>query len=76
MVVDDLTEELDGNTVELTLLQFDIQIVISQFLKDLFHVVAMFGQSLKVDEDVVDVHDHMWWRYSKRLWHHLVFTVA
>lgn len=57
MVVDDVTKELDGIMVELTLLQFKIQMVLSQLLKDLFHMVARFSQVPGVDKHVVDVHD-------------------
>lgn len=42
--------------MKLALLQFEIEVVFSQLLQDLLHVVAMIGQVLGVNEDVIDVH--------------------
>ncbi len=54
---DDIPEELDGGSVELALLQFEVKMVFSQFLKDLLHVVAMFSLVLGVDEDIINIDD-------------------
>lgn len=54
---DDVSEEEDGVAVELTVFQLEIEVVFSQFLVDLHHVVAMFGQVPEVDENVDHVDD-------------------
>ncbi len=54
---DDIPEELDGGSVELALLQLEVKMVFSQFLKDLLHVAAMFSLVLGVDEDIINIDD-------------------
>ncbi len=43
--------------MELALLQLEVKMVLSQFMKDLLHVVAMFGQIQGVSEDVFNIDD-------------------
>ncbi|XP_056104710.1 tripartite motif-containing protein 16-like protein [Rhinichthys klamathensis goyatoka] len=43
--------------VELALLQLEIEVVFSQLLEDLRHVLAMFGQVTGVDQNIVNVDD-------------------
>lgn len=54
LLVDDVPQELDRWCVELSLLQLEIEVVFSQLLEDLCHVVAMFGQVPGVDQDIVE----------------------
>ncbi len=56
ILADDVPEELHRGAMELTFLQFKVEVVLSEPLEDLRHVVAMFGQVPGVYEDVVDVH--------------------
>ncbi len=51
----DIPKELDGGLVELEILQLEVKMVLSQFLKDLLHVVEMFGQVLGVNKDIVNI---------------------
>ncbi len=43
--------------MELALLQLEVKMVFSQFLKDLLHVVAIFGLVPGVNEDIVNIDD-------------------
>lgn len=90
-LVDDISKELDGWHVELAFLQLEIELVFSQLLEDLRHVLAMFGQVPGVDQDV-DVDDdeavevlpehliHIPLEYGggvgQAIQHHLVLVVA
>ncbi len=78
--------------MELTFLQLQIEMVNSEPLKDLHHVVAMFGQVPGVYKDVVDVDNHELMeelpehlvhealedgrRVGKAIWHDPIFVVA
>ncbi len=42
--------------MELTLLKLQVEVVFPEFFQDLRDVVAMFGQVLGINKDVVDVH--------------------
>ncbi len=55
---DVVSEELYRGAIELTFLQLQIELVISEPLEDLRNVVAKFGQVPGVDEVVVNIHYH------------------
>ncbi|KAL0172750.1 hypothetical protein M9458_033061, partial [Cirrhinus mrigala] len=55
--IDDMSEVMDGLLVKLALLKLQIQIVLAKSLKDQHYVVAIFGQFLGVNKDVIDVDD-------------------
>lgn len=59
-----VSKEVDGVTMEL-----EIEMVFSQFLEDLCHVMPILGQVLGVDEYVVDVDDD---EVMQKLLDHLV----
>ncbi len=59
---DDIPEELDGGLVELALLQLEVKMVLSQFMKHLLHVAAMFGQivvNIDDDEPMEELPEHL-----------------
>ncbi len=56
ILADDVPEELHRGVMELTFLQLEVEVMLSEPLEDLLHMVAMFGQVPGVYEDVVDVH--------------------
>ncbi len=58
ILTDDVAEELNRRTVEFALLQFQVEMGLSEFLEDLLLIVAMFGQVLGVYEDIIDINDH------------------
>ncbi len=45
--VDDIAKELNSVTVELTILELEVQMVFPKFLEDLHHMVVMFGLVLE-----------------------------
>lgn len=57
MLTDDVNKVVNGVIVELTLLELQVQMELSKFLKDLHHVVAMVSQVPGVNEDFVDTDD-------------------
>ncbi len=58
ILIDDVAEELNRGVMEFTLLQFQVEMVLSEFLEELLNVVAMFGQIPGVYENIVDIDDH------------------
>ncbi len=52
---EDVSKELHHGAVELTLLKLQVEMVFPEMLQDLLDVVAMFGQVLGVNQDVIDV---------------------
>ncbi len=56
ILANDVTEELHRGAMELTFLHLKVEVVLSEPLEVLRHVMAMFGQVPGVYEDVVNVH--------------------
>lgn len=52
--VDDIAKELNSVTVELTILELEVQMVFPKFLEDLHHMVVMFGLVLGIDVIIID----------------------
>ena len=54
----DMTEERDAALKELTLAELGVQLVLSQDLQHLAHVLRVFVARLAEHEDVIEEHDH------------------
>ncbi len=53
---ENVPEELHRGAVELTLLELQVEVMFPKLFQDLRDVVAMFGQVLGVNKDVIDMH--------------------
>lgn len=55
--IDDVAQELNRGMVKFTFFQFELQVILLQFLEDLRNVEEMVCLVLGVDQDVVSVND-------------------
>lgn len=67
---DGITKEVNSVMVELSLLEFEIQMAFTKFLEDLRRVLAMFDLVPVIDEDVIIIdNDKMMEEFLEHLVH-------